>query len=273
MSTPTHVLVFGDDGSAGADVAWLWINNQPWPHWQLDVVHAEPPAAAPPPPRANVDVHPWYPPRRRAYLAGGVEVSHLTAAADPREVLSRFTGADLMVVGPRGRGLLKALHLGSTSEWLLDCPPCPFVIARSGQAVKRALVCVDGSPHAQAAVEAYITLPLARRAAATVFTAGIPYGNPPAQFQQTIERLGALGAEVSALDRTPRALQPFVSVRDMILDAATETGADLIVLGTRGLSGWESLRVGSIAGAVARHATVSVLLARAEQTRQSAVGR
>lgn len=257
-------MVFGDDGSIGADVAWLWINSQPWPHWQIDVVHAEPPAVAPPPPRASVDVHPWHPPHRRSYLAGGVEVSHLTAAADPREVLGRFTGADLMVVGPRGRGLLKALHLGSTTEWLLDCPPCPFVIARSGQPVERVLICVDGSAHAEAAVNAYIALPLARRAAATVFTAGIPYGNPPAQFPETIDRLGSLGAQVSGMDRTPRALQPFYSVRDMILDAAAETDADLIVLGTRGLSGWESLRVGSIAGAVARHAQTSVLLAGAE---------
>jgi hypothetical protein len=26
-------LVFGDDGSADADVVWLWINNHSWPGW------------------------------------------------------------------------------------------------------------------------------------------------------------------------------------------------------------------------------------------------
>ena len=27
MNTPAPQLVFGDDGSAAADVVWLWINN------------------------------------------------------------------------------------------------------------------------------------------------------------------------------------------------------------------------------------------------------
>ena len=31
MASETPRLVFGDDGSPSADVAWLWVNDHPWP--------------------------------------------------------------------------------------------------------------------------------------------------------------------------------------------------------------------------------------------------
>ena len=37
-----QLLVFGDDGSSGADVAWLWVNEQVWPGWRIEVVAVEP---------------------------------------------------------------------------------------------------------------------------------------------------------------------------------------------------------------------------------------
>ena len=47
-----------------------------------------------------------------------------------------------------------------------------------------------------------------------------------------------------------------------ILDAAQERGADLIVTGSRGLGGLESLLLGSVARNVLTHARCSVLIVR-----------
>ena len=38
-----HLLVLGDAGSTGADVAWLWVCNHRWPGWRAEVVTAERP--------------------------------------------------------------------------------------------------------------------------------------------------------------------------------------------------------------------------------------
>ncbi len=49
----------------------------------------------------------------------------------------------------------------------------------------------------------------------------------------------------------------------MLLEAADRWEADLIVVGTRGLSGMAAVRAGSIATSLASHAPCSVLMARA----------
>jgi len=52
---------------------------------------------------------------------------------------------------------------------------------------------------------------------------------------------------------------------DMILCVAEAQRADLIVLGSRGLSGWQALLLGSNSAAVAHHAHCPVLIVRGEQ--------
>jgi hypothetical protein len=47
---------------------------------------------------------------------------------------------------------MKALNIGSTVESLLQCPNTPLLIARQSARMERILVCVDGSSHADAAV-------------------------------------------------------------------------------------------------------------------------
>lgn len=263
MVTGQPQLVFGDDGSAGADVAWLWVNNQPWPGWRVDVVHATLPPVGPPLPPERSDLHESASDRGRTFLGRAAEVRHLTAEADPREVLGGLTDATLMVVGARGRGLFKALRLGSTSDWLLQCPPAPLVIVRSGGPVRTVVACVDGSVHAQKAVAALAGLPLIAGAKVIVLSVGPAGGDLPDSVVDAAQTLRAAGAEVEILDRSPDPLEPFYDVRNMILDVATDSGADLLVFGTRGLSGWKSLGVGSIASALARHAPMSVLMAHA----------
>ncbi len=54
----------------------------------------------------------------------------------PPDVLVRYAtevGADLLVVGSRGRGELAALFLGSTSHRVIHLAECDVLIARSGE--------------------------------------------------------------------------------------------------------------------------------------------
>jgi len=49
---------------------------------------------------------------------------------------------------------------------------------------------------------------------------------------------------------------------EQIVEAAQEANADLIVMGTRGMTEWKSLVLGGVANKVVHHATCPVLLVR-----------
>jgi len=258
------VLVFGDDGSQGADVAWLWVNEQPWPGWRLEVVAVEPFVGGAVPSQEEATPHEWTPESPREYFAADAEVVHLTARADPRAVLGKRDDAALIVVGPRGRGFFKALRLGSVAEWLLQCPPAPLLLARSGRPVKRILVCIDGSAHAWLAARTCAAMPFAKGADVVVLTVGSSSVPVPHDVARTVELFEAAGADsVDVIEIMPDPLQLFFNVRDVVLDLAKDREADLIVMGTRGQSTWQSLRIGSTASAVTRYARASMLLANA----------
>lgn len=92
-----RTMVFGDDGSISADLAWLWINCHPWPQWRIEVVAAVMPSLD----RVSTEgseLHEWQPanPRRALSDSRIDEVIHLTCELDPRLALSR--SADLLVI-------------------------------------------------------------------------------------------------------------------------------------------------------------------------------
>jgi nucleotide-binding universal stress UspA family protein len=65
-------------------------------------------------------------------LGAGHDVKVSLVQGDASEVLLETAkGADLLVVGNRGRGAIKELLLGSTSGRIADHAPCPVVIVRA----------------------------------------------------------------------------------------------------------------------------------------------
>jgi nucleotide-binding universal stress UspA family protein len=261
MSDPTttgasRTLTFGDDGTEASDPTWGWISAHRWTGWSLRVVNAQPAPPGPPHPDDEL-LRPWDPPRPRDGAAAGfAEVAHLTCRCDPRVALLGST--DLLVVGPRGRGLMKALHVGSTAEWLLHHPPSPLVVARVPGAVRRVLVATDGSAHARRAADAFATLPWA--AETEVLALAVADGRTAVDrgpVDGVIEALSPAGV-------TPSVLTASGSPTHAILGAIEQHGVDLVVLGTKGLTGLRRLRLGSTAGAVARTAPCSTLLASDE---------
>ena len=65
-------------------------------------------------------------------LGAGHDVTVTLVQGDASEgLLETAKGADLLVVGNRGRGAIKEALLGSTSGRVADHAPCPVVIVRA----------------------------------------------------------------------------------------------------------------------------------------------
>jgi nucleotide-binding universal stress UspA family protein len=254
-------LVFGDDGSRGADVAWLWINNHPWAGWRIEVLTGAEPPYAPSTWGTTAALEPWNPPWGRKYLDGPapLEVSHRHAETDPRILLGEQNDADLVVVGHPGVGHLRSLWMGSTTEWLLHHPAAPLAIVRSAATVRDVVCCVDGSAGANRALEAFLTLPLAASAHVTVLSVD----------DGRVDVDEAISGAVTALEITgndTHVERMHGKPTDTILERLEVRQPQLVVLGTKGLTGWHRLRLGSTAGAVVHDAPCTSLVACAQQT-------
>lgn len=268
MRVKTNCIAFGDDLSAGADIAWGWISAQTWPGWTVDVVTVTDPDPQIASLFTHEPLHEHTPdrPRVAASVTELAGVRHLTTAYDPRVILCEKQDSDLIVVGARGQGLLKAMHIGSTAEWLMRCPTTPLVIARSPEPVRSVLVAVDGSAHARAAVDTLAHLPWIGSCRVDIVAVQDGDDEIRGHARAAADVLEAAGAEVAVhvLDVDPTAIT--VNPKYRILDAIDELTPDLVALGTHGRTGVARLVVGSVAGAVAHSAACSVLLARDTST-------
>ena len=264
MSTPR--MLVGDDHSPSAHLAWGWVTAQEWPGWQADIVSVTDPGPALANLYSHEPLHEWTPERPHPVpdTCRFESVRYLTAPGDPRVILGEEADVDLVVIGPRGTGLLKGMHIGSTADWLMRWPGAPVVIARSDRPVRRALVCVDGSGTADAAVTALAGMPWVGGLEAEVLMVDEGVEGQVQHAQQAAALLGAQGARVTVTVTPPNPLVVVSNPRFRILEAMERAQPDLVVLGTRGLSGLSRLLIGSVATIVARQAPCSVLLARGE---------
>jgi nucleotide-binding universal stress UspA family protein len=250
-----QILAFGDDRSLSADAAWLWVVSQHWPGWRIRVVSAEPDG-----PEILVP-EPWDPPHPRRHPDPDVVVVHEVVRAEPRRALTRLAGQDLLVIGPRGAGLAKRLGIGSVSTAVLRDPPGPVVIVHHADPVRRVVFCADGSPHSRAALDALRRMPWIGEVPVRVVSvreSGIDAGAAARAAADALQGTAA-AVEVGLLEPDPRDL--FHRTEDLIFEELRRWGADLVVIGTRGLGVTDSLRAGSIATSMAGNAPCSVLLA------------
>ncbi len=264
MDAQGHLLTFGDDHSPGSDLAWDWVTSQSWPGWTVDVV-----TVTDPPPEltslfTHEPLHDYTPqqPRTSPPSAELAAIRHLTTAFDPRIVLCEKADGDLTVIGARGQGWVSSMVLGSTADWLMRCPSTPLVIAREGSPVRTVLMCVDGSTHADAAVEALAALPWIGDCSVEVLAVFEGDDELRVAAQRAVDRIAATGASVSVRVIEPDPESITVNPRSRILEELRATGPDLVALGTAGRTGLSRLLVGSVAGAVAHASQCSVLLAR-----------
>lgn len=137
----------------------------------------------------------------------------------------------------------------------------------------RVLLAIDGSPEARTATAFLRTLPLPLDAAVRIavvvtlpaFTLDVP---PIREFKRSVLDEARVIVERARDVLAPRglAIETDVSVGDpkeeIVRMAATEWGADLVVLGGRGLGRIRRFLLGSVSLAVARHAPCPVLVVK-----------
>ncbi|HEX2152815.1 MAG TPA: universal stress protein [Acidimicrobiia bacterium] len=250
-------LVFGDDGAPPADTAWRWLTSQEWSGWDIEVMTAdtddtrvkwgEPPA-----------VEEWTPTWGRSEaIPGAVAVRFLKAATDPRAMLADREDADVILLGLSAHSMLRGMVTGSTTEWLLHHPPSPLVVAQSPEQVNKVTVCADGSTHSRAALGAFTALPLASETRVTVLA--VDDGRTDARHAAQ-EAAALLDGKVREVSMVVVEGQPTT----VILEQVEENYSELVVLGTRGLTGWQRLVLGSTASAVVRGVACTSLVASAD---------
>ena len=170
----------------------------------------------------------------RAALTPATDVAAVQASGSPSTCLLETAAAeraDLIAVGTHGVGRLAGIVLGSVATRMLHRAPCSVLVARRPAAgdwrPHRLVAGTDGSPEAEAAV---------------------------AEARRLAERLGGTIHVVTIEEpRTAHAL----------VEAAF--GADLLVVGSRGVHGARSL--GSVSERVAHEASCSVLVVRDSSVR------
>jgi len=126
---------------------------------------------------------------------------------------------------------------------------------------KRILVAYDGSDHARRAVEHAISLAKILNSSLYVITVAV---DPSQEALEKAKRIAAEAAEMIAsggLSASDVAVRSGVPANE-IINYAEEIRADLIVMGSRGLSTIQRLVLGSVSQTVASRARVPVLIVK-----------
>jgi nucleotide-binding universal stress UspA family protein len=251
-------IVLGDDGSEGADLAWQWLMLHRWPGWRVDVVTATEVFSKGVIANTDGPLEEWDPPARRVaapHSAIGA-VRHLTKTGDPRLVLDECRDASLLVLGAVGLGNLKTIAMGSTADWFLHQPSVPLALVRGAVPTETVVFCVDGSPHAQRAVEAVAALPWINSVRAQLLTVDDGRADNDAALRAAMDTLRSVGVDTETIRERGRPTHVIMQAL-----ARGQDPTSLVVLGTRGLTTLRRLWLGSTAAAVARHHTGNVIVA------------
>ncbi|RBY83822.1 universal stress protein [Geodermatophilus sp. TF02-6] len=210
--------------------------------------------------------------RMRADAVGAAQVTGTTAVpvvpevryGHPARSLIEAAGSDgLLVVGSRGMGGLRGRLMGSVSQQCAQYADCPVVVARGewvGErtaSLRRVVVGVDGSDDSVSAARFAAAEARLRGAELHVVHGWIDtvsgYGGPlwevpDATLREEAEAALQQSLQAAGLDRPGDVRVRAEAIegvdRDVLLDVAE--GADLLVVGSRGRSGWAGLLLGSV---------------------------
>ena len=212
---------------------------------------------------------------RSGYVAG-----EILTVAEEREV-------DLVMLGSHGTSGYRRFMLGSVATRLLDYAPCSVLIVKQAMQESptpatdvsvedwRVLLAYDDSGPARKAVSVCASLPFDERdeiTMLTVITVIHAFRQDIRQQMNTIWQQKIIAAKAS-LENAVATLQgslPNVSSRmregdnsaHEVIEEATESGSNLIMLGSKGKKAIKRFLLGSMTSHVARHAPCSVWVVR-----------
>lgn len=187
-------------------------------------------------------------------------------------------GADLTVVGSRGLTASALFMLGSVSQKVIKYAPCSVLLTKPAMQpdeprVARVILATDGSENAKEAARFLSSFQLADDAEIILLNVVHQLRGISRSAQSTMEQI-----RQSRLEDSQRLLQDTqnylntgakvtTSIREgdpteQILQASSEKNADLIVVGSKGLSGIKMFLLGSVSQRVCRYSDRSVLLVK-----------
>ncbi len=209
---------------------------------------------------------------------GSVAQTHIREGETAAEIvaLAEELGAGLIAVGSRGLGRVSRMLMGNVSDSVVRHAHCPVMVVR-GKAFAfpaKILLATDASEEARLA--ATTAADVAQRTDSELHVVHVgelrPVIHPERhgyharyeelregaqrQLEKQVEELVSTGGTVA------RAHLRMGRPDEEIVLLGEETGADLIVMGSRGLGGIRRALVGSVSDSVVRHAHCPVLVVR-----------
>ncbi len=283
-----HPIVVGVDAEGSSSAALEWAAAEARQRRRpLHLVYArhlslrEPlPVTEPDPSAAEADRVLAAAVRRANALAPGVQVTATSPLGRASSVLlDAAGGADLVVVGSRGRGTLGSIVLGSTSSEVAAHATVPVVVVRESEdapAVRRPRVVVgsDGSELSAEAIGSAFQMADERGVPLVVvhawflqsYASGIAVLETEEARREIADEERLLSSETVAgwADKFPDVVvqQHVVNAHPVQALVDHSEGADLLVVGSRGRGGFGGLLLGSVSQGVLHHAHCPVMVVR-----------
>jgi len=200
---------------------------------------------------------------RAAELGVSIEPRVIHCQSPHRAIVAEAqrVGADLIVIGRHGRTGLTRLLMGNVTARVIGFSPVSVLVVPEGMALgfKRLLIAADGSPFSAVAWD--VALAMAKQADSRLLglSAAREEGDI-AEAQALVHQmlLAANQEGVAFQGFSPQGQQP----DDAIVQEALRQGADLIIMGSHGRTGFQKLLMGSVTERVIGQAPCPVLVVK-----------
>ena len=204
------------------------------------------------------------------FREAGVPVeSKLVTHEDPAEFLLELVkGKDcsLVIIGNRAKTQSERHSLGSVTEKIARHAECPVLIVKKKPKIEKLLVAVDGSKHADKALE--YAAQLAQHYSANLALVHVEedklirIGGP-----KVVDCLGTVGECIlndaaKKIKVASKRMLEYGSPAEVLIKIAKKADVDIIIMGSRGLSSVRRFLLGSVSDDISIHSRNSVLIVK-----------
>lgn len=169
---------------------------------------------------------------------------------------------DLIVLGAQGLSNIETFFMGSVSQKVATYAPCSVLVTkRQSRAVKHLLLAVDGSQCATASMRFVQTNFLPAEVRNTVVHVW-DHPVPPPKLSKALAVEHRESQSMIDAGFKSRAVLLQGHTAEAIVEAASAKRADLVVLGSRGLTGIKRFFLGAVSHKVVKYSDRSVLIVK-----------